>query len=331
LLRMHIPNVRVHHRGNGGYDMCAHLSAVELLDADASKPSFDSASASSSTSSSSSSAATKSTDPTTDLDSFLATHVLVLNSSVRGPFLPLYYVDPWYLVYVRYLLDQSLTPPSHLFDTSRHEINLTTTSSTLASATASESASAPSVTASPTSATTSPFARLHVVGSYLSCQAHPHLQSMVIATDRHGIALMRRQFGCFSDKEDTIGFSELGLSMAALERGLRLHSLLLAYAGLDFRDPRLRNCNHRENPFMADGYFGRDVSIFETVFVKNTGTPVNLNRMSASLVADMAFYSRAKYAELRRSQRPVMPWPWTSVGTSVTSSVSSSSSQATAA
>lgn len=42
------------------------------------------------------------------------------------------------------------------------------------------------------------------------------------------------------------------------------------------------------------------------VFVKNTGTPINLDRMSPSLEADLAFYSAAKMAQLRRMGRELI-------------------------
>ena len=81
---------------------------------------------------------------------------------------------------------------------------------------------------------------------------------------------------------------------------------MLAYAGVDFTNPRNRNCNKRKNPHFANGYFGRDVSLFEVVFVKNTGTPVNMGRMSPQLVADIEFYSTAKLRELQRYGRPLL-------------------------
>lgn len=53
----------------------------------------------------------------------------------------------------------------------------------------------------------------------------------------------RRVFECHASIYDTIFYSELGSSLAILEAGYNLDSLMMRYEGVDWRNKSSWNCN----------------------------------------------------------------------------------------
>lgn len=52
-----------------------------------------------------------------------------------------------------------------------------------------------------------------------------------------------RVFACYEDMHDTIWYSELGASLAILNAGFNLDSLMTRFRGVDWRDRRFWGCN----------------------------------------------------------------------------------------
>lgn len=50
-------------------------------------------------------------------------------------------------------------------------------------------------------------------------------------------------FACYADMHDTVWHSELGASLAILNAGFNLDSLMTRFRGVDWRDRRFWNCN----------------------------------------------------------------------------------------
>jgi hypothetical protein len=121
-----------------------------------------------------------------------------------------------------------------------------------------------------------------LVGATINCGgAHgtapkPHVQSYVVATDRAGLSVLLAApgvFECWKEMADVVVHSEIGASVAILNAGFNIDSLMLRYQGLDWRDPRLSGeaefpCNAGMNPLQPGFNDGIDVHPLETMFVK---------------------------------------------------------------
>ena len=84
LLTLDLPNVYLSHRENRGRDTCAFRLALNSI---LGLPPYH-----------------VGPDGRVRGDPHGFTHVFILNSSVRGPFLPLYYSEPWYWPFLQPLL-----------------------------------------------------------------------------------------------------------------------------------------------------------------------------------------------------------------------------------
>ena len=103
------------------------------------------------------------------------------------------------------------------------------------------------------------------VGSTISCEGaplggdpsavwrqNPHVQSYVLATDQTGLAILQRGgqvFSCYDNLHDTIYFAELGSSLAVLEAGFNIDSLMLRYQVR-------KDVLHGRTPYNATMQFG---------------------------------------------------------------------------
>lgn len=132
-----------------------------------------------------------------------------------------------------------------------------------------------------------------LVGPTISCEGspfqgdvsaewrtNPHVQSYVLATDQVGLRAWLEEgtvFKCYSSMWDTIYYSELGSSLALLNRGYNIESLMLRYHGVDWRDTANWECNARVNPYAQHYYDGLSVSPMEVMFVKVKGFLLNNN------------------------------------------------------
>lgn len=158
-------------------------------------------------------------------------YVIVVNSSVRGPFLPSYWPRD---VHWTRILTSRLTGDIKLVG--------------------------PTISCEGTDATETHPAR-----------KNPHVQSYVVAMDQDGYRAMRAAgtvFECHHSIWDTIYHAELGSSLAVLEAGHNIDSLMLRYHGVDWRDRNNWDCNSGVNPYAEDRYDGISVNPLEVMFVK---------------------------------------------------------------
>lgn len=100
---------------------------------------------------------------------------------------------------------------------------------------------------------------------------NPHVQSYLVATDHTGLNLMMktgRVFACHKNRWDAIFYSELGSSWAILQGGYNLGSLMIRYQGVDWRNKRNWGCNGQMNPDARGANDGMDLDPTEVLFVK---------------------------------------------------------------
>lgn len=150
-------------------------------------------------------------------------YYLLLNSSVRGPFLPRYFDPrgqrPWTAALTGLLSDD-----------------------------------------------------VKLVGTTISCQGQVHVQSMVLATDRVGLAVLWKAgtLDCARDRDDAILRYELGASAQIMARGYSVDCLMLRYRGVDWLREQQAHaaCNGGRNPFVALNNDGLDINPLEVLFVK---------------------------------------------------------------
>ena len=126
--------------------------------------------------------------------------------------------------------------------------------------------------------------KVKLVGSTISCEGaplggnidnewrqNPHVQSYVLATDQIGLAVLQQAgevFTCYEDLHDTIYYAELGSSLAILNAGYNIDSLMMRYQGVDWRDHANWECNAGFSPYAENHYDGLSIEPLEAVFVK---------------------------------------------------------------
>lgn len=90
-------------------------------------------------------------------------------------------------------------------------------------------------------------------------------------------------FGCYKDDFD----SALGATLAVLEAGYNIASLMLRYRGVDWRDMSSWDCNRRVNPVVELGYDGLNLHPLEIMFVAVTTAQLSgthtLSRLAAKV------------------------------------------------
>ncbi|KAK9803174.1 hypothetical protein WJX72_009038 [[Myrmecia] bisecta] len=158
------------------------------------------------------------------------TYVVWLNSSVRGPFLPVY-------------LDPALR--WHQLLTSRLVGGVKLVGATIS------------------------CAGLKVNPAHGLLQL-PHVQDSLVATDRVGLRLLREAhvFDCHTKWLDNLRFAEYGASEAVLQAGYNLDSLMLRYAGVDWQDRSKWGCGAMLNPQQDGLYDGIALNPLEVMFVR---------------------------------------------------------------
>lgn len=129
--------------------------------------------------------------------------------------------------------------------------------------------------------------RTKLVGTTLNYHyGHPHLQSMLLCTDRAGLRIAY-DAGIFGGEtvldKPAIGLQrEIAFSEVVLQQGFRIRSLMAAYALTDWRTARgyrLAANAGGVNTVRVGDYFGTTPHPFEVVFVKSAarqGTDIDL-------------------------------------------------------
>ena len=101
-------------------------------------------------------------------------------------------------------------------------------------------------------------------------------------------------FGCYHDDFD----SALGATLAVLEAGYNIASLMLRYKGVEWRDMSTWDCNRRVNPVGELAYDGINLHPTEIMFVPLTTAQLSgmhtLSHMAAKLDGWMSPVSSKK-------------------------------------
>ncbi|CAF3821383.1 unnamed protein product [Rotaria sordida] len=117
-----------------------------------------------------------------------------------------------------------------------------------------------------------------LVGSTLSCQIKPHIQSYLLVTDEIGLSILTDEksgvFNCKKDYNDAVVNGEIGASQLILLANYQIASLQTKYQGWDFRKKENWDCNNRVSPIFIDNSIdGITHDPYELVFVKYKGLP----------------------------------------------------------
>ncbi|MEW5303409.1 MAG: hypothetical protein WDW36_006105 [Sanguina aurantia] len=152
--------------------------------------------------------------------------------------------------------------------------------------------------------------RVRLVGSTISCEAapldgdpaskvwrrNPHVQSFALATDQVGLEVLLGDgnvFSCHDSVWQTVYHAELGASLAILDAGFNLGSLMIRYQGVDWSDKRIWGCNARVSPTGENHYDGISLDPFEAMFVKVTSSLVTQQSMGAIKATKYATWMQA--------------------------------------
>ncbi len=145
-----------------------------------------------------------------------------------------------------------------------------------------------------------------------STEGEPHVQSMLLVTNRRGLRIGRTCGALDSStldcdggtlsKCDTIRAKEMGWSAAVLALGLNINCMLDRYRDRDYRRERAVNLLHnrvRGDPWCPGTYFGADVTPYEAVFFKtnrNVNPEALANATAYVLARESADTARIKHA-----------------------------------
>jgi hypothetical protein len=106
-----------------------------------------------------------------------------------------------------------------------------------------------------------------IVGSYISCETHVHVQSMAFMLDEVALSFSRPRIRCYANRTETIDEGEIGITKNLMQNyNINPGCLLYAYQGIDFRcNGPFKKCNDGKNPHGE--YFG-SITPYEVVFFK---------------------------------------------------------------
>ena len=94
---------------------------------------------------------------------------------------------------------------------------------------------------------------------------------------------------CYKDDFDAHWHGVLGATLAVLEAGYNIGSLMTRYKGVDWRDMSTWDCNRRINPVVDSAYDGLNLHPLEIMFVPLTSAQLSgthtLSRVAAKLDA----------------------------------------------
>ena len=113
-------------------------------------------------------------------------------------------------------------------------------------------------------------------------RTNPHVQSYAFATDQLGLDILLSDpgvFACHDDRWDAIYYSELGASAAILRAGFNIDCFMLRYQKVNWQN--VYNCNHGRNPLGTSANGGITLDPLEVTFVKfKAGDEVQTNPAS---------------------------------------------------
>ncbi|KDD73356.1 hypothetical protein H632_c2260p0, partial [Helicosporidium sp. ATCC 50920] len=100
---------------------------------------------------------------------------------------------------------------------------------------------------------------------------NPHVQSYLLAMDQEAYQIIKEDgaaLRCYDKYHDAVWYAEMGSSAAVLRSGHNIDALMLRYQGVDWRDTSVWGCNAALNPYAEHMNDGIDVSPLEVMFVK---------------------------------------------------------------
>lgn len=101
-------------------------------------------------------------------------------------------------------------------------------------------------------------------------RGNPYVSPHAWATDAQGWGLLAAEHGvfrCHSSPWDTRYYSDAGASLAVLRSGGTIDCLLARYQGVDWTSPSSWQCNQRVRPDLELHYDGISITPYETLFV----------------------------------------------------------------
>ena len=119
---------------------------------------------------------------------------------------------------------------------------------------------------------------------------------------------------CYTEAYDAHWHSALGATLAVLEAGYNIASLMLRYRGVDWRDMSSWDCNRRVNPVIELAYDGLNLHPLEIMFVSLSSAQLSgthtLSRVAAKIDS---WVSPVRSRQVRQTCYPgrrTMPqWP----------------------
>lgn len=108
---------------------------------------------------------------------------------------------------------------------------------------------------------------------------NPHVQSYAIATDQVIMKLWidnKKVFACWKNMWEVIWNGEVGSSKVALDAGYNIESFMTRYHGIDWRKESNWQCNAAVNPYVELHYDGISLNPYEVMFVKVKGILLGL-------------------------------------------------------
>ena len=121
--------------------------------------------------------------------------------------------------------------------------------------------------------------KVKLTGCTISCGPVPHVQSYLLVTDFVGFTIMLQPgahggsraegiFGCYPLKGDVSVFSEVASSTRILEAGYMIDCVLAKYQTIDFKQKHNERCNGNRMPYFDKEYQEGSLEPYEVVFVK---------------------------------------------------------------
>ena len=101
-------------------------------------------------------------------------------------------------------------------------------------------------------------------------RGNPYIKSHAWATDAEGFArLMAQQgvFRCHKTKWDTRYYSDAGAALTMFQEGWTIDTLMSRYQGVDWKLPGTWQCNQRVPPDLEKHYDGISINPYEVIFV----------------------------------------------------------------
>jgi len=126
-----------------------------------------------------------------------------------------------------------------------------------------------------------------LVGSTISCENNPHVQSYFWVTDIKGLSLLKNAniFACHKNHIDAIYNGELRASQVILSASYGIDSMMKKYQGIDFRQKQNKDCNHRINPSADNRVDGISLDPFEVIFIKFKYSPTDYRNVQSRISA----------------------------------------------